>query len=372
MPRFRVQRHLRTTLSAVALACCVALLPSLAADAAGPDTHAVKVSLHAALRAGAGVPVSIDVNLGAPAAATINSDGMVTIPKDAVKFTTDAARRRAGARHRDLARRRVRGERSHRLDRHEQWRDDAAGRLHRLPLRHRPRELSDRTDARRVRDDERRRPRVRPRHRERDCHDRRTSSGSRRSRPGRSAAWAKNPGSTRHSVWASQAPRPSSLTCNSLRRARHRHRRARRRVAAPGTRHLQRRRPRLRRTQGRHRPRLGPRRRRPQRKRAPRPPPARVQRPRRPLAPTTPTTAHVWPTDDTHDLLALPPAQSEPPTTFGRTPIAAEFPVVDDSADGTSLGIGVLVASLGAAIAGFVLLRSEARKLFRRRPHAAF
>ena len=89
-------------------------------------------------------------------------------------------------------------------------------------------------------------------------------------------------------------------------------------------------------------------------------------------APTTPTTAHVWPTDDTHDLLALPPAQSEPPTTFGRTPIAAEFPVVDDSADGTSLGIGVLVASLGAAIAGFVLLRSEARKLFRRRPHAAF
>ena len=89
MPRFRVQRHLRTTLSAVRAVCRVALLPSLAADAAGPDTHAVNVSLHAALR-GAGVPVSIDVNLGAPAAATISSDGMLTIPKDAVALTTDA------------------------------------------------------------------------------------------------------------------------------------------------------------------------------------------------------------------------------------------------------------------------------------------
>ena len=62
-------------------------------------------SMHAVLRSRVGVPVTVDVDLGAPAAATINSDGMLTIPKDAVKFTTDAHRRRAGARHRDLARR---------------------------------------------------------------------------------------------------------------------------------------------------------------------------------------------------------------------------------------------------------------------------
>jgi hypothetical protein len=81
---------------------------------------------------------------------------------------------------------------------------------------------------------------------------------------------------------------------------------------------------------------------------------------------------HEFPTTEPNALLAVPPEATDSPTTFGRKPIAAEFPVPDHDSDRTSLGIGVLVAGLGAGIAGFVLLRSEARKLLRRKRHAAF
>jgi len=90
-------------------------------------------------------------------------------------------------------------------------------------------------------------------------------------------------------------------------------------------------------------------------------------------APTTTTVApHQFPTRDPHALLVVPPTDTDTPTTFGRTPIAAEFPVPDHGSDRTSLGIGVLVASLAAGIGGFLLLRSEARKLLRRKRRAAF
>ena len=111
-----------------------------------------------------------------------------------------------------------------------------------------------------------------------------------------------------------------------------------------------RRRPRL-------RPRPRPRRRRPRNRCRP-----SSRRPPRPKAKTTahasatggttsgPTTTtvapHEFPTGDPHALLVVPPTDTDTPTTFGRTPIAAEFPVPDHGSDRTSLGIGVLVASL--------------------------
>ena len=338
MPRFRFQRHLRTTLSAVALACCVALLPSLAADAAGPDTH--DGERVAALRRSApasACPVSIDVNLGAPAAATISSDGMLTIPKDAVALATDA-----------LDPEPVPGTAISRVDVSAVsdligWIDTNSGvmtlqgDLIVLLCRPRPRQLSHRTDARRVHDDEPRRPRdttrtpssatVTTSHEFGDPGDRDgglrlhapravDQRGARSGGPGR----CRPSSSTSDSLQPRSPPPPPPPT--------------RRQVAAPGTPSPPAASPTPPANAGtspthasahgaeRHDERA-----------APRPPPARVQRPRsRPPRRPPPRRRTRGPLTSTHDLLASPPARSEPPTTFGRTPIAAESPVPDDSA----------------------------------------
>ena len=83
------RRHLASTLGALTLACCVVVLPNATAGAAQSDGIPLLASMHAVLRSNVGFPLAINVDLGAPAPATIHADGTVAIPRDGVKFTTN-------------------------------------------------------------------------------------------------------------------------------------------------------------------------------------------------------------------------------------------------------------------------------------------
>jgi hypothetical protein len=94
----------------------------------------------------------------------------------------------------------------------------------------------------------------------------------------------------------------------------------------------------------------------------------------RAAAGATTSTSYTGPAAaDPNEILPVPPLRAEPggPPTTDRTPIAARTPL-DDGHDRTSLGIGVLLGSVAGGIAGIFLLRAEAQKLLRRKRHAAF
>ena len=89
---------------------------------------------------------------------------------------------------------------------------------------------------------------------------------------------------------------------------------------------------------------------------------------------TTPTTAYVWKGGSNDVSVGQFDDQVTPPgAVAARPPILPQESTAKIATDsGNRYGLGLLVLVLGAGVAAVVLLRSEARRFFRRREHAAF
>jgi hypothetical protein len=87
---------------------------------------------------------------------------------------------------------------------------------------------------------------------------------------------------------------------------------------------------------------------------------------------TTPTTAYVW-KGGSGDVSAGQFNDQASPPVAARPPILPQESTAKiASDDGNRYGLGILVLVLGAGVAAVLLLRSEARRFFRRRERAAF
>ena len=89
---------------------------------------------------------------------------------------------------------------------------------------------------------------------------------------------------------------------------------------------------------------------------------------------TTPTTAYVWKGGSGDVTAGQFDDQVTPPgAVAARPPILPQESTAKIATDtGNRYGLGILVLVLGAAVAAVLLLRSEARRFFRRRDRAAF